>query len=209
MLLYNIIPNIVRYLPELINEKITFILINVKKFLPLLFNGGLVILAFLLIVTDINPIFCDNLFISWNISVSKIRKYFLLNRFFRKLSLFSSNGTNLKESLKIACANEKNYFQTVIKEIYNSVGSGKQLDKAFENTKFFFPAYSIKIVADISDTAMESKKFQYIAALSEIDFYNAGNKLIINFTIAVLSIIIFFIISVFLLGFFLFLIKIL
>ncbi|MBW1649066.1 MAG: type II secretion system F family protein [Deltaproteobacteria bacterium] len=209
-LLYNIIPNIGQYLPELINEKITFILTNIKKILPLLFNGGIIILAFLLIVTVINPIFCDNFFISWNISASKVRKYFLLNRFFRKLFLLCSNGIKLKESLNIACTNGKSYFQIVIKEVYNSVTSGKQLDKAFEDTKKdFFPTYSIKIAADISDTAMDSKNFQYIAALSELDLYNAGNKLITNFIIAIVSLVIFFIISVFLLGFFLFLIKIL
>ncbi len=208
--LYNIIPNLVQYLPELINEKITFILTNIKEILPLLFNGGVIILSFLLIVAVINPVSCDKFFISWNISIAKVRKYFLLSQFFRKLSLLCSNGINLKESLNIAVANEKSYFQIVIKEVYNSAISGKRLDEAFEDTrKDFFPAYSIKIMADTADSAADGKNFQQIAALSEIDFYNAGNKLIINFIIAVVSLIIFFIISVFLLGLLLFLIKIL
>ncbi|MBW1616533.1 MAG: type II secretion system F family protein [Deltaproteobacteria bacterium] len=208
--LYNIIPNIVQYLPELINEKITFILTNIKKILPLLLNGGLIIMSFLLIVALINPISCDKFFISWNISIAKVRKYFLLNRFFRKLSLFCSNGINLKEAFSIVWINEKNYFQIVIKEVYNSVISGKRLDKAFEDTKKdFFPAYSIRIMADTDGSTADGKNFQQIASLLETDFYNAGNKLIINFIMAAASFIIFFIISVFLLGLFLSLIKIL
>ena len=201
-LLYKIIPNTIQFFPELINEKITFILTNIKKILPLLFNGGIIILLFLFIVTFINPIFCENIFLSLNISISKVRKYALLNQFFWKLYLLCSNGINLKESLEITYKNERNYFQTIIKEVYNNISSGKQLNKSFENTKKnFFPMYVIKIATDMSDNGMNCKNFKHIAALSELDFYNAGIKLITNSIILVVIFIIFFIISAFLLGF--------